>query len=119
MVPSHDSERKRKERMIDAPDTLYGPAGTERVRFLKTAAQTNGEYVLVELRAEPGGAVTASRSHPSQTETLEVIAGTMGASVDGDTLEARAGDIVVVGPGKEHSWWNAGDDELVLRCELR
>ena len=91
----------------------------ERVTFLKTADETNGEYVLLELRAEPGCTADAPHVHSAQSETWEVVAGTMGARVDEETLEARPGDIVVVGPGQEHVWWNAGDDELVVRCEIR
>ena len=92
---------------------------TGRVRFLKMAAQTNGEYVLLELRAEPGGSGEAVHIHHSQSETWEVLAGTMGARVADETLQAGPGDIVVVAPGKAHTWWNAGRDELVLRCEIR
>jgi oxalate decarboxylase/phosphoglucose isomerase-like protein (cupin superfamily) len=34
-------------------------------------------------------------------------------------LEARAGETLVVDPGTGHKWWNAGEDELVFRCEIR
>src|SRR5207247_104822 len=29
------------------------------------------------------------------------------------------GEKVVVEPGRAHTWWNAGSDELVFRCEIR
>src|SRR5688500_18460923 len=87
--------------------------------FVKTAAETGGEYVLIELRAEPGAVVAAAHIHPSQTETFEIVAGTMGAKVDGEENEARAGDILVIEPGRAHKWWNGGDDELVFRAEVR
>ena len=105
--------------MIDAGYAPYHPAAPTRLRFLKTAEETNGEYVLIELRIEPGGILDTGHVRPSHSETFEVIAGTMRGRVDGETLRARAGDIVVVAPGKERSCWNQGEDELVVRCEIR
>ena len=105
--------------MIQAGDTLYNPVTKERMTFLKTAADTNGEYVLIELSAAPGAVVAAAHVHPNQTETFEVIRGTLGAKVGGKQLEAKAGDVLVVEPRVAHKWWNAGEDELVFRAEVR
>ena len=105
--------------MIRTGDTLYNPVTKERMRFLKTAAETDGEYALIELRAEPGAVVAAAHVHPSQTETFEILAGRFAAKVGGETIEAGPGDVVVVGAGKPHKWWNAGEDELVFRTEIR
>jgi quercetin dioxygenase-like cupin family protein len=105
--------------MIRKGDTLYNPVTKERMTFLETAADTGGEYTLIELRAEPGAVVAAGHAHPSQTETFAILAGRLGAKVAGEKLEAGPGDVLVVNPGEPHKWWNAGDDELVLRCEIR
>ena len=87
--------------------------------FLATSADTDGEYVQIELRAEPEAFVAAAHVHPTQTETFEIVAGTLGAKVAGKAIEARAGDVLVVEPGQAHKWWNAGENELVFLCELR
>jgi quercetin dioxygenase-like cupin family protein len=105
--------------MIKPGDTMRNPVTGERMTFLKTSAQTGGEYVLVELEAEPGGIVAAAHIHPAQTETFEVVRGTLAVELDGRELEARPGDILVVEPGVAHAWWNGGDDTLVCRCEVR
>jgi quercetin dioxygenase-like cupin family protein len=105
--------------VIQAGDTLTNPVTKERMTFLKTAAETNGEYVLIELRAAPGAVVAAAHVHPSQTETFEVVSGTLGAKVGGRKVVANAEDVVVVEPRVAHTWWNAGEDELVFRCEVR
>ena len=39
------------------------PVTKEQMTFLKTAAETNGEYVLIELRAAP------AQSSPRRTST--------------------------------------------------
>jgi quercetin dioxygenase-like cupin family protein len=105
--------------LIHAGDTLENPVTKERMTFLKTAADTNGEYVLIELTAAPGAVVAAAHVHPSQTETFEVISGKLAAKVGRKKIEAKAGEVLAVEPGVSHKWWNAGEDELVFRCEVR
>lgn len=56
--------------MINPGDTLYDPVTKERMTFLRIAAQTGGEYVVVELRSEPGRFVAKGHIHPSQRETF-------------------------------------------------
>jgi hypothetical protein len=33
-------------------------------------------------------------------------------------MEAGPGQTIGVAPGVSHTWWNAGDDELVFRCAI-
>jgi len=105
--------------MIRKGQTLQNPVTGERMTFIETVADTDGEYVLIELSADPGAAVAAPHVHPSQVETFEVVSGTLGAKVGARTVTAGPGDVLRVEPGTAHTWWNAGDDELVFRCEIR
>jgi quercetin dioxygenase-like cupin family protein len=68
---------------------------------------------------QPGAVVAAAHVHPSQTETFEILEGRIAAKVDGEAIEAGAGDVLVVEPGQAHKWWNAGESELVFRTEIR
>jgi quercetin dioxygenase-like cupin family protein len=105
--------------MIKPGDTLTNAVTGERMTFLKTSSETGGESVLVELEAEPGAFVAAAHIHPSQTETFEVLEGTLAVKLDGKLLEANAGDVLVVEPGVAHKWWNGGESTLRFRCEVR
>jgi quercetin dioxygenase-like cupin family protein len=105
--------------VIEKGQTLTNPVTGERMTFVETAAETGGEYVLIELRADPGGTVAAAHVHPGQVERFEVISGRLGAKVAGRKIEAGAGESLVVEAGEAHTWWNAGEDELVFRCEVR
>jgi mannose-6-phosphate isomerase-like protein (cupin superfamily) len=105
--------------MIEPGQILSNPVTKERMTFLRTSAQTGGDHVLVELRSAPGGFVAAAHTHPAQIETFEIVSGTLGAKVGRRQVEARAGETLVVDQGTPHKWWNAGDDELVFRCEIR
>ena len=105
--------------MISRGQTLVNPITREQMTFLRTSTDTNGEYVQVELRAEPRGFVAAAHVHPTQVETFEIVSGTLGAKVAGEAIEAHAGVVVVVEAGQAHRWWNAGENELVFLCEIR
>jgi quercetin dioxygenase-like cupin family protein len=104
--------------MIENGNTLNNPITGESMTFLTTAAETGGDHVLIELRADPDAFVAAAHVHPAQTETFEVVDGTLGVKVGGRTTEAKAGDVLVVEPGQSHKWWNAGDSQLVFRCRI-
>jgi quercetin dioxygenase-like cupin family protein len=105
--------------VIETGQTLVNPVTGERMTFVETAADTGGERVVIELRAEPGGSVAAAHVHPSQWETFTVVSGTLGTKVAGRKAELGSGQTLGVAPGVAHTWWNAGDDELVFRCEIR
>lgn len=108
----------REEGCDQKGQTLVNPVTGERMTFLRTAEETGGGEVLVELHAEPESFVAAPHVHPAQVETFDVLAGTLGAKVAGKKIVAYAGDVVVE-PGQAHKWWNAGDRDLVFLCELR
>lgn len=105
--------------MIRKGDILHNPVTGELMRFLETSADTDGEYVLIELVAAPGAVVAAAHLHPHQTETFEVVEGLIGFKAGGTESVATAGDMIVVAPGESHTWWNAGDTDAVFRCEVR
>jgi uncharacterized cupin superfamily protein len=72
----------------------------------------------IEVRIEPGGSGVAAHAHPLQWATFEVVTGTLGARVGGRRTRLGPGQMLGVAPHVSHSWWNAGDDELVVRCEI-
>ena len=92
------------------------PVTGERIVFRETAATTNGELLLVDIYLRPGGFVAAEHVHPNADEYFEIITGTARFRIAGEELTASAGQLVVVGRGTPHVWWNAGRDEL--RAEL-
>jgi quercetin dioxygenase-like cupin family protein len=100
-------------------DTLENPVTRERMTFLETASDTNGELLRLEHVFAPGGFVPAAHTHPKQEERLEVVAGTPRFLVAGEEQTGRAGDAIVVAPGVAHRWWNAGEDETRVLIELR
>lgn len=105
--------------MISKGDVLHNPVTGELLRFVETSAETDGEYVLVECVVQPGGFVAAAHVHPFQTETFEVVQGAVGFKLDGKEMIAQPGDVVAVERGAAHTFWNAGNEDAVFRCEVR
>jgi len=105
--------------MIRTGEVLHNPVTGELVQFLKTSADTNGEYVYIECVVEPNGTVAAAHIHPYQTERFEIVAGEVGFRAGQREFVAKAGDEVVVEPGTPHKFWNAGTEEARFRCEIR
>jgi quercetin dioxygenase-like cupin family protein len=105
--------------MIRTGDIVRNPVTGEQLRFLKTAADTNGEYVLLEATIEPHGFVAAAHIHPFQAETFEILEGVVAFEKGRETIVAGAGDTIVVEPGTRHRFWNAGEGQARFRTEVR
>ena len=104
--------------MIRAGDTLVNPASGETITFVETAAETGGDYTVIECSVRPGGGVPMAHVHPNQSETFDVLAGELSLKAGRDTLVAHAGDVVTVTPGTVHRFWNSGDTIVRFRCTV-
>jgi quercetin dioxygenase-like cupin family protein len=105
--------------MIRPGERLENPVTGEALVFRRTAAQTDGESVLVETIVRPHGFVAAAHVHPHQTERFEILAGVLGLRIGDKELLAEPGAVAVVAPGTPHRFWNAGEDEARFLCEVR
>jgi mannose-6-phosphate isomerase-like protein (cupin superfamily) len=105
--------------MIRTNDTIENPITGERVTFLATSADTNGEAVVIETVVQPHGFVAAAHVHPAQTERFAVEAGTLGLKVGRKTVTLTVGEVATVEAGSSHRFWNAGEEPLRFVCEVR
>ena len=104
--------------MIQAGDTIHNPITGERVTFLKTAAETKGESVLIEVTVEPTGFVAAPHVHPKQTERFTILEGELTFWTGRETFTAGAGESVIVPAGTPHKFWNPADVEARFVCDV-
>jgi quercetin dioxygenase-like cupin family protein len=105
--------------MIRTGDTIHNPVTGERITFLATSADTDGEAVVIETVVQPDGFVAAAHVHPSQSERFAVAEGTLGLKVGGEKLTLGPGEVAVVEAGTTHKFWNAGDEPVRFVCEVR
>jgi mannose-6-phosphate isomerase-like protein (cupin superfamily) len=105
--------------MFRPGDTIENPVTGERIVFLHTSSETNGEAVVVETFVQPGDFVAAAHVHPRQEERFQVLTGTMGFRAGRDEVELGPGQRITVPAGTPHKFWNAGEAEARFHCEVR
>ena len=105
--------------MIRTGDTIHNPVTGERVTFLATSADTDGEAVVIETVVQPDGCVAAAHVHPSQSERFAVKSGKLGLKVGGEKRTLGPGQWLTVEPGTSHRFWNDGDEPVTFVCEIR
>jgi quercetin dioxygenase-like cupin family protein len=105
--------------MIRTGETIENPVTGERITFLVTSRDTDGEAVVIETVVQPDGFVAAAHVHPSQSERFAVAEGTLGLKVGGKKQTLGPGDVAVVEAGTPHKFWNAGDEPVRFSCEVR
>ena len=95
---------------------LSNPVSGERITFLQTSHDTDGERLEFELELTPDGHVPGAHVHPAQEERFHVLSGRMKFRRGWRRVVAEAGETVVVPAGTVHRFANAGDD--VARCRV-
>jgi quercetin dioxygenase-like cupin family protein len=98
---------------------LANPISGEHFTFVQTAADTDGEVLVVDLELSPNGHVPRAHVHPLQEERFEITQGTMKFRKGFRTITAHVGDTVVVPPKTAHRFENAGDGPARARVEVR
>jgi len=93
--------------------------GAEQIEFLATAADTDGKLVECRMTVAPGRPAPPEHSHPKLEERFAVEHGRMGYVLGDRRLEAKSGETVIVPPGTNHTFWNAGDERLVVVGAVR
>lgn len=99
---------------------LRNPASGERITFRRTAAETRGELLAIDLELPPNRRVPGGMHlHPLQEERFEVIQGAMRFRLGQESVVASPGQVVVVPPGAPHDFANAGTVVALVRVEVR
>jgi quercetin dioxygenase-like cupin family protein len=104
--------------MAYAGQTIVNPVSGERITFRKTSADTNGEYVEIDVELTPDGAVPGMHVHPNQEERFEVLSGSVRFRKGLKKIDAKAGDVLVVEPGKAHKFKNRGEQGSAMRVRI-
>lgn len=104
--------------MATSGHIIENPVTGERVRWLVTAAETDGRYVRAEWWVRPGGGVRFEHIHRVSGESFEVLSGRLSGTLDGDSFELGPGEQRTLPPLVPHTWFNEGDEELHFVLEI-
>ena len=99
--------------MAKVGQVLVNKVTGEKLKYLQTSEQTNGELTQFELWVSPKGNVPVRHVHPCQSETVEVLSGIFKVECDGDIKYMNPGEKFTIEKGKPHQWWNESDSQEV------
>ncbi|MGH2703267.1 MAG: cupin domain-containing protein [Actinomycetota bacterium] len=97
---------------------IEDPITKQRIIFLKTARDTDGELLRFEVRMAPRGFIPRHR-HPIQQERVEVVSGTLRFRIRGRERSLETGETLVVNPGEAHEVHNESDEVAIFVVETR
>lgn len=93
----------------------FGP-GVGRYTIKCSGEQTEGRMIQMLVR-EQAGAVTPLHAHTDTDESFYVIAGEVLIELDGERIEAGAGDYVLGPRGLPHAWAVVSESaEILVTC---
>ena len=97
---------------------IVNPVSGERITFRRTSADTGGEYLEFDVELTPDGAVPGMHVHPNQEERFEILSGSVRFRKGVRKIDAEAGDVVVVEPGRAHRFQNNGERGAAMRVRV-
>jgi mannose-6-phosphate isomerase-like protein (cupin superfamily) len=107
--PIRASERER---------VIENPVIGDRVTFLKTAEETDGEYMLAKVELAPHGG-NAMHYHLTFTEEFEVLEGRLNVDLDGRHLVLGPGEKALVPKKSRHRFYSTSDLRAPFTVAMR
>ena len=104
--------------LTNSERVIENPVIKDRITFLKTTEETNGEYLLCRLEVVPGGG-NVMHYHTTFTERFEVETGQLNVSVDGQEHVLRSGESALVPKFVHHRFYNTSDEPVTALIEIR
>ena len=101
--------------MVHAGQELTGSGN--HLRFIRTAAETDGEVLEMESTYRDGAQLPAAHFHPAQDEFFEVLEGTVRTIIDGVETTHAAGETFHVPAGTVHQM--VGETGTRLNWQVR
>src|SRR5215217_2756022 len=97
--------------MAKAGDEIFNPRTGQRMIFLQTGKETNGELVRIDSYNLPTGVAEPEHVHPFQQSGAEVVSGALRFRIDGEERLVKAGESITIPANTLHFFWNDGEQE--------
>ena len=96
---------------------LASPPSGEHFRFATSSRSGDGLFRFVWTLA-PGKKGPGEHQHPHETESFEIVSGTLRIWIDGVPTDFGPGEKVAIPPGTTHSFLNPGTVPVVVNVHL-
>jgi quercetin dioxygenase-like cupin family protein len=98
---------------------IRNPHSGHEMKFLQTAADTNGELLEIEATYHAASKPPAPHYHPAQDEDFTVLEGSLSVQVDGQLKLLQAGDTLHIPRNTVHAMWNPSEKKTVVNWQVR
>lgn len=98
--------------------TIYNPVVKDKVTFLKTSEETNGELTLIEIELAPKGGNTY-HYHDKFTETFEVIEGQLEVFLEKERMILKKGESTTVPLMVNHFFRNPTKEPIKCHVAIK
>jgi quercetin dioxygenase-like cupin family protein len=105
--------------MGPAEREIFNPRTGQRMRFLRTAGDTDGALLRIETVNPPTAVAEPTHVHPLQESRAEVIRGSLRFAVEDKERRLGAGETITIPAGVPHHFANDGDEDAVSIQEFR
>jgi quercetin dioxygenase-like cupin family protein len=83
-------------------------------RFMIDSKETEGRVTILQHLFEPNALAAPMHRHHDEDEYSFVLAGRIGAILDGEEVIGGPGDLIFKPRGQWHTFWNAGDEPATV-----
>jgi len=105
--------------MIQKGDQIENLRTGQKMIFLQTGRETNGDLLEMECFSPPTDAREPEHIHPMQENTFKIISGEVSFRINGKIEKALPGEEVSIMPGIPHHFWNSGTSVAHYLQEFR
>jgi mannose-6-phosphate isomerase-like protein (cupin superfamily) len=94
------------------PREIINPRTGQKMKFLKTGAETNGQLLSIECYSPSSTTIREPEHiHPHQENIFEILDGRLHFRISGKTITMGRGEVVVIPAHAPHHFWNESGAE--------
>ena len=97
---------------------IRNPKTGHRIKFLQTAADTNGAFLEMISSYEAKSLEPPLHYHPYQEEYFEVISGEISVRINGEVEVLGPGHQLYIAKSTVHTMWNNSDQPSTIRWKV-
>jgi quercetin dioxygenase-like cupin family protein len=118
LVSHPDPTAAPDTRPLEPGEVWENPVTLERAVLIEAPWWNDGNRAVADLTALPGARVVGEHLHPALHESFTVQKGQLAVLRDGQRSVVGAGERADIEPGVWHDWWNAGQQDAIVRVEI-
>ena len=97
--------------MAKVGDEIVNPHTGQRMVFLETGEETEGQLVRIDTFNPPSPPLEGEHVHPFQESGAEVLSGSLRFHVNGQERSVKAGESITIPANTPHHFWNDAEEE--------